>query len=61
MRTYILKTVLRILVKLRWVYFHLHPGYVKFTVNAGDEEAYFFFFFFFHAKTNSIHHNYEVR
>ena len=39
-------------VKLRWVYFHLNPMYLKFTVTAESNEAHFQ-----HRITSTIHSN----
>lgn len=49
MREKIVRVLIKTLIKLRWAYFHMHPGYVKFLI---EDEAHFF-----HQRTNSIHSN----
>ena len=44
------KSIIMLLVKLRWLYFHLNPMYVKFYV--ANDEAHFQ-----HRKAGSIHSN----
>ena len=44
------KQIIMIIVKLRWIYFHLSPMYVKFYMT--PEEAHFQ-----HRKDGSIHSN----
>ena len=46
------KLIIMFFVKLRWVYFHLNPMYVKFYVTAESDEAHFQ-----HRKTGAIHSN----
>jgi hypothetical protein len=46
------KALIMFVVKLRWLYFHLHPHYQKFYMDSGKTEAHFW-----HSKTNTIHSN----
>jgi len=46
---------LNLLFRLRWAYFHMHPGYTKFYMDSERKEAHFF-----HAKTNSVHSPYRI-
>jgi hypothetical protein len=48
-------TIIRLLLRLRWAYFHVHPGYKKVWMDAARTEAHFF-----HARTNSLHCDYRV-
>lgn len=45
--------LLKIILRFRWAYFHVHPGYTKVWMSA--KEAHFF-----HAKTNTLHCDYRV-
>lgn len=47
------KFIIMTLVKLRWIYFHIHPSYVKFYVDSACTEAHFQ-----NIKTGVIHSNY---
>jgi len=44
------KFLIMTLVKMRWIYFHIHPSYFKFTVNGEPH--------FQNLKNNTIHSNY---
>ena len=48
MRDFIEVVLLLILIKVRWVYFHMCPWYRKFSVNGTDKH-------FQNIKTNAIH------
>ena len=48
-----IKTLIMLLVKLRWAYFHIHPHYVKFWMDSERTEAHFQ-----NVKDGSIHSNY---
>lgn len=47
--------ILRVFLRLRWAYFHIHPGYTKVWMDEARTEAHFF-----HAKTNSLHSDYRI-
>ena len=47
--------LLSVLCRVRWAYFHIHPGYTKFYVDEAHTEAHFS-----HARTNTTHCDYEV-
>ncbi len=49
------RIILRMLISLRWAYFHIHPGYQKFYIDADRTEAHFFC-----ARTNAMHPNYKL-
>ena len=51
-----MKTLITLLLRVRWAYFHIHPSYIKFYVDEARTEAHFF-----HTKTNSIHSDYKSR
>lgn len=53
MLNFLLRMVLRALFRMRWAYFHIHPGYTKVYFSATEAH-------FFHARTNSLHSNYRV-
>lgn len=53
---FLIMILVTILVKLRWIYFHVNPSYKKFYMDSSHTEAHFF-----HAKTNSIHSNLVFR
>jgi hypothetical protein len=55
MRDALLNTLLSALLRLRWAYFHIHPGYKKFYMDSTRKEAHFF-----HARTSCIHSNYSL-
>jgi hypothetical protein len=44
--------LLKILINIRWQYFHLHPHYLKFSMSSNSNECHFQ-----HAKTGGIHSN----
>ena len=48
------KALIMTLVKLRWIYFHVSPRYIKFCVSHDDGESYFQ-----HIKTGEIHCNFK--
>lgn len=48
------KSLIMTLVHLRWAYFHIHPNYTKFYMDAGKTEAHFQ-----HKKTGHIHSNFK--
>lgn len=48
------KILIMTLVKIRWVYFHLNPNYMKFYMDASRTEAHFQ-----HRKTGQLYSNYE--
>ena len=50
------KLLVTLLLRTRWAYFHIHPGYTKFYMDEARTEAHFF-----HAKTNSIHSDYKYK
>ena len=54
MKTIIMKFIITIIVKLRWLYFHLNPAYVKFYIDAERTEAHFQ-----HRKDGSLHSNFK--
>lgn len=47
------KAIVMFLVKLRWMYFHVNPRYIKFYMGGGSDEAHFQ-----HVKTGEIHSNF---
>ena len=49
-----MKFIITIIVKLRWLYFHLNPAYVKFYIDAERTEAHFQ-----HRKDGSLHSNFK--
>lgn len=49
------KNLLRFYIKLRWLYFHVNPNYIKFGMGGGSNE-----YHFQNIKKNTIHSNYEV-
>jgi hypothetical protein len=46
--------IISLLLKLRWVYFHVHPWYVKIYLTETESH-------FYHKRTNTIHHNYSIK
>ena len=50
-----LNCFLNLLFRMRWAYFHAHPGYTKFYMDNARTEAHFF-----HARTNSLHSDYRI-
>jgi len=53
MRYAIEKAILTILIKVRWMYFHVSPMYVKFYFDSTDEHG-----MFQHRKHGTLHANY---
>lgn len=51
-----LNILLNLLLRMRWAYFHICPGYTKIYMDEDRTEAHFF-----HAKTNSLHSNFRAR
>ncbi len=51
MSTFLLKMVL----KIRWWYFHINPNFIKFYMDSSRSEAHFQ-----HIKTGELHCNYAV-
>jgi hypothetical protein len=51
-----MRFLVRMLLRIRWAYFHVSPAYTKLYVDEARTEAHFF-----HARTNSIHSNYTLR
>lgn len=49
------RLILKILINLRWAYFHVNPAYKKFYMDSARTEAHFL-----HERTNSIHSNYSL-
>ena len=47
------KAIVKLLIKLRWIYFHINPRYIKFCVTHESREYYFY-----NTKYNSIHYQY---
>lgn len=48
------KLLIKLLLKARWLYFHLNPRYAKFYVT--EDEAHFQ-----HTPTGTIHSNYSFK
>lgn len=46
------KLLLKMLINIRLAYFHAHPGYIKFFMGGGSDEAHFQ-----KASDGSIHSN----
>ena len=44
------EVIVKFLIRLRWIYFHLHPFYFKFYMDSEHTEAHFQ-----HIKTGAIH------
>lgn len=42
--------ILKVLINLRWAYFHIHPSYIKFYVDENKTEAHFQ-----HRKYGTLH------
>ena len=47
------KNLIMFLVKLRWLYFHVNPRYMKFGMGGGSNE-----YHFQHVKNGSVHSNF---
>lgn len=47
--------VLKILMLIRWTYFHVNPNYIKFYMGIDGTEAHFQ-----RKKLGTIHSNYEI-
>lgn len=47
------KSIIMFFVKIRWLYFHVSPSYVKFYMDSSKTEAHFQ-----HVKIGSIHSNF---
>ena len=50
-----LNLLLKLLFRIRWAYFHIHPGYTKLYIDKARTSAHFF-----HARTNSLHSDYRI-
>lgn len=49
----VLRFLITCLLKFRWLYFHLHPSYILFTM---EKDKYFQ-----HKQTGQIHYNYSFK
>lgn len=54
MARWLIRAAVKLLLRLRWAYFHIHPGYVKFYMDREHKEAHFQ-----HLRTNSIHSDFS--
>lgn len=48
------KLMIKLLLKVRWLYFHVNPFYKKFYMSA--DEAHFW-----NSRTNTIHSNFSIK
>lgn len=53
---WLIRLSIKVLLKLRWWYFHINPLYKKFYMDSAKTEAHFW-----HVLTNSIHSNYTLK
>jgi len=49
-----IKFIVMAIIKLRWIYFHINPMYVKFYVDSSRSEAHFQ-----HRLTGQLHSNFK--